>query len=166
LPPVIGIGFLLSALGAHSSAEYAARVQPLGLTPPHVGLLRAIAVAPGRSQQAIADQFGMPPSRMVAFIDELEEKKLVERRRDPGDRRVHLLHLTKAGEKMMHRLFEIGQKSEDALLGSLTDADRAQLQALLARVAADANLTPGVHPGYRRLQPDRGADPPPDCASE
>lgn len=165
VPAVIGTGFLLSALGAHSSAQFAARVQPLGLTPPHVGLLRAIAIDPGRSQQAIADQFGMPPSRMVAFVDDLEQQGLVERRRDPGDRRVHLLHITKAGEKMMRQLHDAGQQSEDALLGSLTAAERTQLQELLGRVAADVNLTPGVHPGYRRLKPEGAPDSSPDCSA-
>jgi len=165
-PPVIGTGFLLSALGAHSAARYAARVLPLGLTPPHVGLLRAIAVDPGRSQQAIADEFGMPPSRMVGFIDELEQHALVERRRDPGDRRVHLLHLTKAGEKMMGELAQVGQQNEEELLGSLSDAERDQLRELLSRVAADQKLTPGVHPGYRRMKPDVGGAPAADCPPE
>jgi DNA-binding MarR family transcriptional regulator len=151
---VIGTGFLLSALGAHSSAKYAARVAPLGLTPPHVGLLRAIALTPGRSQQALADEFGMPPSRMVAFIDELEEQGLVERRRHERDRRVHSLHLTKSGAKTMRQLAEIGQAAEEALLGTLTAKERQQLNELLARVAAAQGLTPGVHPGYRRMKPD------------
>ncbi len=163
-PKVIGTGFLLSALGAHSSAQYAARVQPLGLTPPHVGLLRAIAIGPGRSQQALADEFGMPPSRMVAFIDELEEKGLVERRRHDRDRRVHLLHLTKAGEKMMRQLAGVGQDAEEALLGALDENERQQLNELLGRVAAAQHLTPGVHPGYRRMRADQGPPAAPDCA--
>jgi DNA-binding MarR family transcriptional regulator len=157
---VIGTGFLLSALGAHSAARYAARVQPLGLTPPHVGLLRAIAVGPGRSQQAIADEFGMPPSRMVAFVDELEAKGLVERRRDEHDRRVHSLHLTRSGEKMMRQLAEVGSAAEEALLASLDEAERRQLNELLTRIAAEQNLAPGVHPGYRRMKPDPSEIPP------
>jgi DNA-binding MarR family transcriptional regulator len=161
-PAVIGTGFLLSALGAHSAARYASHVEPLGLTPPHVGLLRAIALGPGRSQQAIADEFGMPPSRMVAFIDELEAKGLVERRRGARDRRVHSLYLTKVGEKMMRQLADVGRAAEEALLGSLNEAERRQLSELLARIASDQNLTPGVHPGYRRMKPDR-SDTPPGC---
>jgi DNA-binding MarR family transcriptional regulator len=162
VPNVIGTGFLLSALGMHSAAQFAARIEPLGLTPPHVGLLRSIAIDPGRSQQAIADQFKMPPSRMVAFIDDLEHKGFVERRRDPGDRRVHLLHVTKAGEKVMQRLHNAGQQSEETLLGSLSGAERNKLHELLARVAADAHLTPGVHPGYRRMKPDAAPEASPD----
>jgi DNA-binding MarR family transcriptional regulator len=160
VPPVIGTGFLLSSLGVHSAHEYAARIEPIGLTPPHVGILRAIAITPGRSQQSIAEEFGMPPSRLVAFLDDLEDKKLVERRRDPHDRRVHLLHLTATGGTLMRELAVIGQENETALLGSLSELERDQLHELLARVAEDQGLTPGVHPGYRRL---RSGDSAPDC---
>jgi DNA-binding MarR family transcriptional regulator len=163
-PAVVGTGFLLASLGAHSAARYAGRIEPLGLTPPHVGLLRAIAIGPGRSQQAIADEFGIVPSRMVAFIDELEEMGLVERRRHPGDRRVHLLHLTAEGGRLMRRLATVGRASEESLLRSLSAAEREVLRDLLTRIAADQDLTPGVHPGYRRLKPDGSSGRGADCA--
>jgi DNA-binding MarR family transcriptional regulator len=161
---VIGTGFLLSALGAHSAAQYAQRIAPLGLTPPHVGLLRAIAIEPGQSQQSIADHFGMPPSRMVAFIDELEDKGLVERRRSATDRRVHSLFLTKAGGKTLRQLGAVGREAEAALLAPLSQSERRQLQELLGRVAAEAKMTPGVHPGYRRMKAERPDDRAPDCS--
>lgn len=157
---VIGTGFLLSSLGMHSASGFAGRISSLGLTPPQVGILRAIAVTPGRSQQSIADEFGMPPSRLVAFLDELEDKHLVERRRDQADRRVHSLHLTAAGGKMMRQLAAIGEQAEDALFRSLSAAERQQLHALLSRVAEDQELTPGVHPGYRKMRTD---EPRQDC---
>lgn len=150
---VLGTGFLLSALGAHSAMSFAKRIEHLGLTPPHVGLLRAIAIDPGRSQQSIADEFGMPPSRIVGFVDDLEAAGLVERRRDDRDRRVHHLFLTPAGDKAMGRIAELGNESEEALLGTLDGEERRQLRELLTRVMAAANLTPGVHPGYRRMPP-------------
>ena len=154
LPEVIGTGFLLSALGAHSAMNFGRRLASLDITPPHVGLLRAIGQAPGRSQQAIADQFGMPPSRMVAFVDDLEHAGLVERRRDPRDRRAHNLFLTTAGEKAMAKIAEIGRESEEALLSSLSPDERTQLHELLTRLMADQDITPGVHPGYRQLKAD------------
>ena len=154
---VIGIGFLLSSLGAHSAMRFAQRIEPLGLTPPHVGLLRAIAMDPGRSQQSIADEFGMPPSRVVGFVDDLEAGGLVERRRDDRDRRVNGLFLTQAGGTALRRLAELGEEVEEALLGSLDVADRRRLRELLERLVADQQLTSGVHPGYRRMQPDREA---------
>jgi DNA-binding MarR family transcriptional regulator len=153
-PEIIGVGFLLSSLGAHSAMNFGRRLAPLDLTPPHVGLLRGIAVAPGRSQQAIAEQFGMPPSRLVAFIDDLEHAGLVERRRDASDRRAHRLFLTSAGEQTMAKVAAIGRESEQALLRSLDDEERRTLRDLLERIVADQQITPGVHPGYRAMRPD------------
>jgi DNA-binding MarR family transcriptional regulator len=98
---------------------------------------------------------------MVGFIDDLEAKALVERRRDPHDRRVHLLHLTAEGGTVMRKLADLGGASEEELLRSLNDSERAVLRELLSRVAADQQLAPGVHPGYRRMKPNRGHDP--DC---
>jgi DNA-binding MarR family transcriptional regulator len=156
---VLGVGFQLAQLGAHSALAYAKRVQPLGLTPPQVGVLRAIDEVPGRSQQAIADEFGMPASRMVSFIDELEARSLVERRREPRDRRVHLLYLSPAGAELIKDLAVIARDAERELLAALTGPERKTLAELLERVATEQGLTHGVHPGYSRMRADRGEEP-------
>jgi DNA-binding MarR family transcriptional regulator len=158
-PRVIGVGFLLAQLGTHSAIEYAKRIQPLGLTPPQVGVLRAIGESPGRSQQAIADEFRVPPSRMVGFIDELESRGLVRRGRDDRDRRVHLLELSEAGEAMLVELAALAQSAERDLLAGLTATERRQLSEWLARIADQQGLTRGVHPGYARLRADRDQSP-------
>lgn len=158
-PAVIGVGFLLSQLGAHSAAAYAKRIQPLGLTPPQVGVLRAIGELPGRSQQAIADEFGVPPSRMVAFIDDLQALGLVQRRRDDHDRRVHLLHLSESGEQMIKELAAVARSAEQDLLAALSADERRELAGWLTRIADQQGLTRGVHPGYGRLRGDRDPGP-------
>jgi DNA-binding MarR family transcriptional regulator len=158
-PPVVGVGFLLAQLGAHSAAAYAKRIQPLGLTPPQVGVLRAIGDLPGRSQQAIADEFGVPPSRMVGFIDDLEARGLVLRGRDDRDRRVHLLQLSPAGEEMLAELATVAVAAEQDLLAALSGTERAELAERLTRIADEQGLTRGVHPGYGRLRGDRDQGP-------
>jgi DNA-binding MarR family transcriptional regulator len=159
-PSVIGVGFLLSQLGAHSASAFAARITPLGLTPPQVGLLRVIGEQPGRSQQSIAGEFGLPASRLVGFIDALEASGLVERRRDTSDRRVHLLHLSAQGGQVLEELATIGQKAESDLLASLNAKERKALSEMLTRVADQQGLSRGVHPGYKRLRPDSADCPP------
>jgi DNA-binding MarR family transcriptional regulator len=149
----LGLGFLLSQLGAHSAVKFHKRLEPLGIGPAHVGLMAAIARDPGRRQQVLAEHFGMPPSRMVALVDELEERGLVERRRDANDRRAHLLHLTAAGRRTLDKVTRQAESAEDALAASLSDAERAQLKSLLQRIVTEQGLTPGVHPGYRWLRP-------------
>lgn len=151
LPGPPGAAFLLAAVGAHAAHRFTDRAAALDLTPPQVGLLRAIAGRPGQSQQAIAQLLGTPPSRLVGLVDGLTGRGLVERRRNPNDRRLHALHLTAAGEAMLARIARIGEEHDDAICRSLDADERAQLRSLLNRIAADQGLQPGVHPGYRTV---------------
>lgn len=150
-----GAAFLLAELGAHATGRFAERIAGLDLTPPQAGLLRLLAQRPGRSQRALADDLGMPPSRFVPFADKLEERGLIERRRNPDDRRVYEVHLTDAGTRLLGALREVGMAHEQAMCESLSPDEHAQLIALLRRVAAQQGLTPGIHPGYRSLRPER-----------
>src|ERR1700731_770920 len=89
-----GNAFLLAQLGAHATTLFAERIAALDLTPPQAGFLRLVATEPGSSQQAIAGRLGIAPSRLVPIVDGLEQRGLIERRRDPDDRRNHALYLT------------------------------------------------------------------------
>ncbi|MFD4871420.1 MarR family winged helix-turn-helix transcriptional regulator, partial [Streptomyces sp. NPDC058412] len=100
-PAPRGAAFLLAQIGAHAAGRFAERVAALGLTPADVGLLRMVAGQPGRSQRALAEDLGVVPSRVVALIDVLEDKRLVERRRSVEDRRNHELHLTPEGRQTL-----------------------------------------------------------------
>ena len=71
-----GVAFLLAQLGQHAATLFAEQVATIELSPPHAGILRAIATEPGRSQQALSAQLGMLPSRVVVYVDELEERAL------------------------------------------------------------------------------------------
>lgn len=146
-----GVAFLLAQLGAHGALRFAERIAELDLTPPQTGLIRAIAAQPGQSQQALAQLLGTPPSRLVALLDGLDERGIVERRRNPDDRRLHAVHLTDAGHALVRRIGEVARAHDDAICGALDPEERSQLRVLLARIADDQGLTPGVHPGYRRI---------------
>ena len=155
--------FGLAQLGGLAAQRFAERLAPTGLTPAHAGLLRAVAADEGRSQQAVATQLGLLPSRLVALVDELERDGLLERHRNPSDRRHYALHLTDAGRARMREIGRVGREHGADLLAPLDDADRATLGDLLARLAAHHGLAPGVHPGFRTLgRPDerggRGRD--------
>jgi DNA-binding MarR family transcriptional regulator len=145
------IAFLLAQLGAYAAERFGERAAALDFSRPQAGLLRLISREPGQSQQAVARRLGTPPSRLVALVDGLEQRGLIERRRNPGDRRNYALHLTVAGEQAMVGLSQASLEHEQAIAAPLTQAERAQLGALLAKLAAAHGLTPGVHPGYRDL---------------
>ena len=146
-----GGAFLLTQLGTHAARRFGERVEALDLTPPQAGLIRAVAQAPGRSQQALAARLGTPATRLVALVDGLEQRGLLERRRNPDDRRLYAVHLTAAGRELLTDLGRVAREHDDALLTALAPDERRTLAQLLGRVAAEQGLTPGVHPGYRDL---------------
>jgi DNA-binding MarR family transcriptional regulator len=146
-----GAAFLLAQLGAHASQRFADRVQALGLSPADVGLLRMINAQPGRSQQSVAVDLGVVPSRVVVLIDNLGHKGLVERRTSSTDRRHHELYLTVDGEKVMTDMRSIATAHDDELLAALDPDERKQLAELLQRIADQQGLTPGAHPGYKQV---------------
>jgi DNA-binding MarR family transcriptional regulator len=149
--PAVGVAFLLAQLGAHAAAAFAERIAPLELTPPQAGVLRRLGQFPGQSQRGLADALGMHAPRLVALIDELEDRGLVARDRDPDDRRNYAISLTEAGRRKLAGLAGVAYEHELAITAALDDDERAQLLALLRRLAAEQDLAPGVHPGFRRI---------------
>jgi DNA-binding MarR family transcriptional regulator len=152
-PLADSVALLLSQLGTHSARRIRERMQPLGLHPRQFGMLVHLAAAEGRSQQEVSDALGIHRSAMVALVDELSGRGLIERRPRPGDRRANALHLTPAGREVLARAGEVAAEHEADLLLPLDGGERAHLLALLRRVAAAQGLTAGVHPG---LQEDAG----------
>jgi DNA-binding MarR family transcriptional regulator len=144
--------FLVAQVGAHAAAKFAERLSAIDLTPPHAGILRFVSVSGGISQQALAGHLGILPSRLVALIDQLEERGLVERRPDPGDRRSYALYITDKGRDAMKAVGRVARDHQEVLLAALEPEERDRLASLLARVAAQQGLQPGVHPGFSRLR--------------
>ena len=138
--PESGAAFLLVQLGFHVARLFGERLEPLGLEQRQAGMLVRLAENDGKSQQAIAELMGVNPTRMVFLTDELEELGLVERRRNPADRRSHALYLTEAGTAMVARVREVTAAHEGGIAASLTGAEREQLLELLRRLARDQGL--------------------------
>jgi len=158
LRPRGGVAFLLVQLGTHVAGLFGERLKPLGLEPRQAGMLVRLAQNNGRSQQAIAELMGLTPTRMVFLTDELEELGLVERRRNPADRRSHALYLTEAGTTMLARVREVTRAHEAATTVGLSDAERDQLTVLLQRVAAGQGLAEHSLPGTSHSAPDTAGD--------
>ncbi len=155
-----GMGFLLSQLGHRAATLFAELLAPLELTPPLAGIVRLVARQPGLSQIELAQRLNLMPSRVVTFVDDLEARGYLTRRRSDTDRRVYALQLTPAGEDLMVVLGGVAREHDRQLSAGLTADERNQLRTLLARVAKEQNLTPAVHPGYRALRGDDSATKP------
>jgi DNA-binding MarR family transcriptional regulator len=143
--------FLIAQVGSHAASKFAERLAPLGLSPPHAGILRVLSASPGLTQQALGTVLSILPSRLVILVDELEKRGLVERRDTPEDRRSYALHLTAKGREMLDNIGRVAREHEAAVCAALSEKEREQLASLLGRVVEEQGLTPGVHPGYKRL---------------
>ena len=143
--PFESVGFTVSSIGHAVSRRFKETVAPLGLEPRAFALLRAVSADEGASQQAIGERQEIPPSRMVALVDALEERELLERRPNPQDRRARELYLTRSGRKLLLRAFTLASSLESDLCADLSAAEREQLIDMLQRVGMRLGVTPGTH---------------------
>jgi DNA-binding MarR family transcriptional regulator len=93
--------------------------------------LRAGAPAP---QQQLCESLWLDPNNCVLLLNELEEIGYVERRRDPADRRRHMVDITDEGRVALERAERAQEEIGDELLSALSDDERATLRSLLSRV--------------------------------
>jgi DNA-binding MarR family transcriptional regulator len=127
-------GFLISRLGWFAQKRFSERIAGVGLTPRGWGALNVLGKEGAITQHALCKCMGMDPSSMVATIDELEARGLVERRRNPDDRRAHALHVTGEGRATLSEGRKLARRAQDELLAPLDRQEREQLHALLLKL--------------------------------
>jgi DNA-binding MarR family transcriptional regulator len=151
-----GLGRLLVQLGFLAARRFGELLAPLGLQQRQAGLLIGLAAHEGASQQALGELMGLNATRMVFLVDELEQRGLVERRRNPADRRSHALYLTDRGRDTLRQTQQVAAAHERSLGASLTGAERGQLVGLLRKVAAEQGVSPDSMPGAQKLDSGPG----------
>ena len=144
------IPFLLSQLGSHVAAEFDRALTTTGMDPRTYAVLMALAAEDGQSQRQLSARLGIHRNAMVAVIDSLERQGFAERRSHPEDRRAFAVTLTAKARKLLPDLDARGRALEDDITSPLSPEERTTLRQLLQRVAATAELIPGVHPHLAR----------------
>jgi DNA-binding MarR family transcriptional regulator len=142
--------FLLSQIGYQVSYRFTERLARLDLDPAHFAVLGRLAAEDGRSQQELADLLRVHRNAMVGLVDELQERALVTRRPHPADRRAHAVHLTDHAREVLETVESEADALESEILAPLDEPERTLLLPLLQRIAAHADLPPGIHPGLQR----------------
>ena len=125
-------------LGRAAGARIGGALAALEMHPHEYGLLHALAEEDAASQSELAAALRVHPSNLVALVDGLEAEGLVERRRDPADRRRHVVALTTAGRTRVARARRAVEEAEEDLLAPLEAGERVELQRSLERLAARA----------------------------
>jgi DNA-binding MarR family transcriptional regulator len=132
---VASSAFLLKRLGFAAKEEALAVYERLELHPYHHAVLAVLDEGSRETQGAIADALGYDRGQLVGLLDELEERGLVERKRDTADRRRHIVRLTSDGKRALTKLRTLARQLEDDFFAPLDEGERAKLHALLVRLA-------------------------------
>ena len=110
-------------------------LDPTGLRPRHLIALTLLNDHGAASQQGLADTLSLDPSNVVGLLNELEERALITRRRDPSDRRRHIVEISTEGESQLRAAQRLLACVEDDVLRALSPDERAALHTLLVRAA-------------------------------
>jgi DNA-binding MarR family transcriptional regulator len=127
--------FLLKRLGFAAKEQALEAYDEAGLHPYHHAVLAVLDEGSRETQGAIADALNYDRGQLVGLLDELEERGLVERQRDPTDRRRQSVRMTPEGKKALAKLRTLALKLEDDFLSNLDESQRATLHGLLREVA-------------------------------
>ncbi len=128
------LGYLLKHAQLRLAELGALALAPFGINGRECAVLIVIDDAPPLSQLELARQMGIDRTTMVALIDELEAKALVERHPDPRDRRKNVVALTDSGRATLREARSAHDHAEERFLDGLSEQDSAHLKRILRAV--------------------------------
>jgi DNA-binding MarR family transcriptional regulator len=138
---VVQLGMLSSLLGYHLRRaqlsvfhHFSATMEQVDITPGQFGMLEVIDGNPGLSQTQLGAALGIDRSTVVAMIDRLETRGLVQRNPSPHDRRSHALRLSEEGKALLLRLETMVAEHEREIARRLSEDEQQQLIRLLDRI--------------------------------
>ncbi len=127
--------FLLARLGVELKSRAMQMAEDAGFELYDYGLLAILAEGSRETQGTIAHALDLDPSRLVAILDRLEQRGLIERQRDPLDRRRHVVSITTTGKRELGKLRDHFQNLENDFFATLDADERRTLHDLLIKVA-------------------------------
>jgi DNA-binding MarR family transcriptional regulator len=123
--------FLVARLGYGFKSRAIAAVEEAGFSLYDYSVLALLGEEARKAQATIADALMLDRSQLVGILDGLEERGLVERKRDPNDRRRHLVSLTADGRQQLGRVRAIVAEVQEELLAPLDAKSRETLHGLV-----------------------------------
>lgn len=130
------MGLMIVQLGRAMSRRFTTAFAPIGIKPRQTAVLLELRSEGALSQQALGEILDIDPSNLVALLHDLEEQELIIRRRDPQDRRRHVLEISDEGRERLRRVDRTAQEVEGAFFAVLDDNERVVLHEMLARLVA------------------------------
>jgi DNA-binding MarR family transcriptional regulator len=128
------LGLLLARHGQVVSVRIRKAVASTGLTPRHRLVLMELAKDGPTSQQSLLETLSVDASVLVSILNDLEREGLAKRRRDPADRRRHIVEMSSSGCEVLDHVEQAVSQAEAELFAELDQAERDQLHELLGKV--------------------------------
>ena len=132
-------GFLVRRLHQIYVGLFFSECAEFDITPVQSSVLRVLAARPPLDQASIASQIGIDRVNLADVLRRLEQRGLLERRRDPGDRRRRLARLTDEGHRMCKAMAVPTARAHEKLLAALQPDERAEFMRLLRHLVEDGN---------------------------
>jgi len=136
LPPSLSVwtGYLLGRAARLCRDYFDALAEPLGIHGRHFSVLAVLGEEKPLAQVEMSERLGIDRNTIVLLLDDLEARDLLTRRRDPRDRRAHLVSLTDAGRDVLAQSTALARRTNDEVFAPLSSDERDQLHALLNRL--------------------------------
>ena len=128
------VGYRLKRAFNVLRADLGGVLEPLGLRMITYSALVLIVDNPGLRPSRLADALAIERPNMVAILDELEDVGLIQRARDPRDRRAHTLTATPEGRQLASLAIAADERHEAALLAGVSDKDLAVVERVLGQI--------------------------------
>ena len=125
---------LMIKLGRITLHRFTEALEPFEIRPRHVAALIELRDHGELTQQSLCGQLHLDPTNLVAILNELEQRGYATRRRDPEDRRRHLVEVSKKGIAILEKVSEVMDGVEDDLFDGFDPAEREQLEGLLTSI--------------------------------
>lgn len=137
-PAEAPIGLLLNRVAKDAGRAFDDALQAAGGSAPAWQILLALKTRRVANQRELAEAIGIRGATLTHHLNGMEDAGLLVRRRDPDNRRVHLVELTEAGDALFLRLAGAAREFDARLRTGLSDRDVATLRRLLDRLRANA----------------------------
>lgn len=138
------IGFLIGDTARMMRRRFDERARAIGVTRPQWRTLVTLAREEGIQQGALADRLEVEPITLCRMIDRLADADLVERRRDPADRRAWRIFLTDRARPLLDRIGIVADDLFAVALHGIDEAERSALIATLEHIRANLSTDPST----------------------
>jgi DNA-binding MarR family transcriptional regulator len=133
------LGFLIADVSRLMRRRFDERTRRIGVTRAQWQTLTVLSRHEGSNQGALAEFLDVEPITLCRMIDRLEESGLVERRRDPADRRAWRIYLTESAQPVLAQIRAIADELFRNVLDGVSEADRAIVAASLTMLRNNLN---------------------------